>query len=193
MRHWEQLRREIPGALSVAEMNALAIEASMAKGGDALEVGHYKGLSTAVLLQSLPETMALWTIDHHQGDEWCSPTESAEFEANIAGYVGARPVTYIYNTFEEGLALVPDGLRFVFYDADHSVEASRLFWGCVAPKLAQSCVILVDDCDWDGPRCLVDLAVMDGFNVAPWTGSEYRGAQDKSDPRTNTMEVLIRE
>lgn len=193
MNHWDKLRREIPGALSVTELNVLAIEASMAKGGDALEVGHYKGLSTAVLLESLPDTMALWTIDHHKGDEWCSPTTAAEFEENIAGYIGSRQLLAIYEPFDEALSRVPGGLRFVFYDADHSLEAVEDFWRIVHPKLSRACSLLMDDADWPASDRLIMRAEQDGFRMAPWSGSFYRGKRDKADPRTNTIGVLVRE
>ena len=63
------LRGQIAGPLSVAECQALAKLAASTTTTRALEVGHYLGLSTAVLLDSLPPGCELVTIDHHQGDE----------------------------------------------------------------------------------------------------------------------------
>lgn len=189
---WSNLRSAIPGALSVCELNILATEASLARGRNALEVGHYKGLSTAAILDSLPEGIVLWTIDHHEGDANCQPTETAEFEDNIRGYAGQGNPVAIYAPFEDALDSVPDDLRFVFYDADHSVEASESFWRLVQPKLGEYCVIIVDDADWQGGKRLHQLATLDGFKVAEWSGTTYRGSRDKADPRTNTIEVLTR-
>ncbi len=194
---WEALRRDIPGALSLTELNILAIEATDAKGRDALEVGHYKGLSTAAILGALPEGVRLWTIDHHEGDEHCSPTSSTEFEENIRGYADrrlqSRGLVAIFEPFESALESVPDNLGFVFYDADHSIEAVEDFWEIVHPKLSRVCSLLVDDADWPGSLRLMRLAENDGFRVAGWSGATYRGKRDKADPRTNTMGVLIRE
>lgn len=194
---WEALRRDIPGALSLAELNVLAVEAGIASGRDALEVGHYKGLSTAAILDSLPERVRLWTIDHHQGDEHSQPTSPTEFEENVRGYSSGRPrdsrLVSLFAPFEFALDSVPDDLGFVFYDADHGVEASASFWRLVQPKLGKRCVLVIDDADWQGGRRLNQLATGDGFEVAEWSGPIYRGSRGKADPRTNTMGVLIRE
>lgn len=189
------LRKAIPGALSEAELDTLEDAARNAHGTRALEVGHYKGLSTAVLLQSLPDTFALWTIDHHLGDKWCPPTRASDFDDNVLGYVKmpARLVT-LFEPFDVALDLVPDGLEFVFYDADHSVDASDSFWTLVHPKLATRCTFLLDDSDWPGGQRLIELALRDGFYYAKSGGSEYRRESgDKGNPKTNTMEVLLRE
>ena len=68
---------QIPGPLSVRECDVLAALASSTKASRALEVGHYLGLSTSVLLQSLPARCELITVDHHQGDEWWAPPAPA--------------------------------------------------------------------------------------------------------------------
>ena len=74
----------IPGALSEAECDALHHLAGDPSLTNALEVGHLFGLSTAVLLQSLPEGCAFTTVDHHRGDPWTCATNVAEVAGSAA-------------------------------------------------------------------------------------------------------------
>jgi predicted O-methyltransferase YrrM len=185
------LKQSITGPLSVLECEALSTEAARASGSDALEVGHYKGLSTAVLLQSLPRGMTLWSVDHHKGDHWCPHTRPSEFEGNVRPYVNGVALGPIFKPFSEALGSVPDELKFVFYDADHTTEACEQFWGCVSIKLAANCVLVFDDADWDGMARLRELAAVDGFEVVP--GDPFRrGPMDKATPDTFTLQVMAR-
>lgn len=185
---------EIAGALSEAECAALAHVARGAT-GHALEVGHYLGRSTAVLLMALPPDVPLITVDHHQGDEWCPDTDPDLFRANVEPFVGKREFVFV-----DGDMLEPETVwvveaaapyEFVFYDADHTKHAVVDWWNACRPLLAPSCTLAYDDADWDDQSILGELARADGFESIR-TREFYRGPEDKRDPETFTLEVMRR-
>lgn len=185
------LRGQIAGPLSVAECQALAKLAASTTTTRALEVGHYLGLSTAVLLDSLPPGCELVTIDHHRGDEWCPATSADEFLANVDPFIGDRLFVFVNDDMRSALADVGSGFGFVFYDADHTASAVADFWDLAAGLLAERCVLVFDDADWAEQGTLRSLAEADGFEVV--TGHAfYRGDHDKHDPATYTLEVMQR-
>ena len=185
------LRGQIAGPLSVAECQALAKLAASTTTTRALEVGHYLGLSTAVLLDSLPPGCELVTIDHHRGDEWCPATSADEFLANVDPFIGDRLFVFVNDDMRNALPTVGAGFGFVFYDADHTASAVAAFWDHAAGLLAERCTLVFDDADWAEQSTLRDLAEADGFRVV--TGVRFhRGDHDKSDPETYTLEVMER-
>jgi predicted O-methyltransferase YrrM len=187
----ESLRGQITGALSVAECVKLGEVASATTAASALEVGHYLGLSTAVLLTSLPTDVHLVTIDHHQGDAWSGGTSVDEFTANVAPYVGDRKFTAINDDMRVALPALLGRFGFVFYDADHTAAAVADFWDLAAGLLDESCTLVFDDADWVEQSTLRGLAEADGFQVVTDTPF-YRGGGDKHDPLTYTLEVMRR-
>jgi predicted O-methyltransferase YrrM len=187
----ESLRGQITGALSVAECVKLGEVASATAAASALEVGHYLGLSTAVLLTSLPTDVHLVTIDHHQGDDWSGGTSFDEFTANVAPYVGERKFTAINEDMRSALPDLLGRFGFVFYDADHTAAAVADFWDLAAGLLEQECTLVFDDADWVEQSTLRGLAEADGFEVVTDTPF-YRGGGDKHDPLTYTLEVMRR-
>lgn len=185
------MSEQIPGPLSVRECEALAELASETSAARVLEVGHYLGLSTSVLLQSLPDECELVTIDHHEGDEWCPATSPDEFMDNVGPFIGGRAFRFVNDDMRSALADVGSGFGFVFYDADHTASAVADFWDLAAGLLAERCVLVFDDADWAEQGTLRSLAEADGFEVV--TGHAfYRGDHDKHDPATYTLEVMQR-
>ena len=186
-----ELKERIVGALSVAECDALADIAAATKAVRALEVGHYLGLSTAVLLEALPYGCELVTVDHHYGDQWCPSTQVAAFEENVDPFIGDRPFSFLNDDMVSALPTLPGGFGFVFYDADHTAEADAAFWVAVEPLLAERCTLVFDDADWADQSTLRGLAEGSGFRVV--TGRPFhRGDHDKHDPTTYTLEVMER-
>jgi predicted O-methyltransferase YrrM len=188
----ENLRRQIPGALSVAECVRLGEVASAATSTRALEVGHYLGLSTAVLLSSLPAGCELVTVDHHQGDDWSGGTSFATFLDNVAPYVGdPRLFSAVNEDMRTALPELDCRFGFCFYDADHTAEAVAEFWERAAGLLEQECTLVFDDADWTEQSTLRGLAEADGFRVV--TDTEFhRGSGDKDNPLTYTLEIMVR-
>lgn len=187
----DNLRKQIPGALSVAECVKLGEIASATTGVQVLEVGHYLGLSTAVLLTSLPVSCELVTIDHHQGDDWSGGTSFETFLDNVAPYVGGRDFDPINEDMRTALPTLGGTFQFVFYDADHTAAAVADFWDLAAGLLDESCTMVFDDADWVEQSTLRTLAEADGFEVVTDTPF-HRGEADKHDPETYTLEVMRR-
>jgi predicted O-methyltransferase YrrM len=185
------MRDSIEGPLSVAECDALAELAAATTAKRALEVGHLFGLSTAVLLTSLPADCELVTVDHHQGDDWCPATSFDVFSGNVAPYVGDRLFVAINADMRVALPGLSDGFGFCFYDADHTAEAVADFWDLAADLFDDDCTLVFDDADWAEQSTLRTLAEADGFVVV--TDREfYRPSGDKHDPATYTLEVMRR-
>ena len=185
------LRGQIAGPLSVAECQTLAKLAASTTTTRALEVGHYLGLSTAVLLDSLPPGCELVTIDHHRGDERCPATSADEFLANVDPFIWDRLFVFVNDDMRAALPTVGGGFGFVFYDADHTASAVAAFWDHAAGLLAERCTLVFDDADWAEQSTLRGLAEADGFMVVT-SDPFYRGDGDKSDPETYTLEVMER-
>lgn len=187
----DDIKARVVGPLSLLECRKLADVAAGVSCASALEVGHYLGLSTSVLLASLPLDVELVTIDHHQGDAWCPGTSFDEFWTNVAPYVGARDFDPINAAMVDALPTLGGTFGFVFYDADHTASAVAEFWDLAADLLEPDCVLVFDDADWAEQSTLRGLAAAAGFQVvtdAPF----WRGEHDKHDPDTYTLEVMVR-
>lgn len=185
------IKDTVPGPLSLTECQVLGEIATATHATRVLEVGHYLGLSTSVLLSSLPERCELVTIDHHRGDKWCGHTSVDDFMANIKPYVGDRRFTNITADMREALADLSGTFGFVFYDADHTAEAVAEFWEFGAHLLEDRCTLVFDDADWAEQSTLRDIAERDGFRVI--TDRPFlRTDGDKHDPQTYTLEVMQR-
>lgn len=191
MTDWAVLRAELHGALSVAECEWLADLAAGSDATRALEVGHYTGLSTCVLLEALPPDCELVTIDHHRGDLWSGATSPIEYLTTVAPFAGDRPFQFLDQDMRTALPVITEPFGFVFYDADHTAQGVADFWRLAQPLLAHECVLVYDDGDWSEQSTLGTFAVEDGF--APVYRPEFvRYDDDKRDPRTYTLEVLAR-
>lgn len=192
---YRQLRVDIKGALSITECEVLAEHARTTRAGAALEVGHYLGLSTAVLLDALPPKCEFVTIDHHMGDDNCGVTDVHQFKANVSPHIGERPFRPAFTDMREALSdllFQPYGrFGFVFYDADHTAVGVQDFWLRARYLLEDDCLLLFDDADWESQALLRKLAEDDGFHSIrsrPFT----RSVGDKADAETYTLEIMRR-
>ncbi len=185
------IKNDIVGPLSVAECYALADLAAATTAHAALEVGHYLGLSTSVLLTSLPASCSLVTVDHHEGDDWCPATSFDTFLDNVTLYVGQRKFTPIRADMADALPTLLGRFGFVFYDGDHTAAAVADFWELAEPLLEDVCTLVFDDADWVEQSTLRTFAEDAGFEVV--TGRPFvRTEGDKHDPDTYTLEVMRR-
>lgn len=191
MLDYAALRGQIVGALSVAECQTLARVAASTTASRALEVGHYLGLSTAVLLDALPADCELVTIDHHQGDMWAPAVPESDFLGNVSSFVGDREFVAINDDMVSALPNLSAGFGFVFYDADHTASSVAAFWDHAAGLLDERCTLVFDDADWAEQSTLRGLAEADGFTVVT-SEPFWRGDGDKHDPETYTLEVMER-
>ena len=160
--------------------------------GTALEVGHYEGLSTSVLLQSLSSGVVLYSVDHHAGDHHVEATQIATFEENVSELRHSGPVLIpVYRDFREFATWGITGFGFVFYDAEHSVVGCRDFWGLFAARMLPDCLLLYDDADWGEMVELGRLAERAGFvDVTRLPFQRLNG--DKQNAQTYTLKVLRR-
>lgn len=157
----------------------------------ALEVGHFEGRSTAVLLENLPAGCTLTTIDHHGGDRWMPAYSPTAFYANVQPYIN-RPFTFTNADMMLALHDLAPGWDFVFYDADHELLAMSAFWAALEPLLAEHCLVVFDDADWEDQGQLTDLAAAAGFEVIDLGVAWVRHPLDKQDPRTFTLQAMGR-
>lgn len=127
---------DIPSAITGEEAARLA---SLASGGDVLELGAWYGFSTVVLAQAARKVTS---VDWHQGDG--SLTEMgeagrdtwAEYRANLARYGVTGRVDARRGRFEDVLpALKAQGVLFdgVFLDAQHDAAAVQADLDLVLP------------------------------------------------------------
>lgn len=190
---WGEVRRLLRGALSETECVVLAEHAAATDAAWALEIGHYTGLSSVVLLESLPVACGLVTIDHHRGDQWSSKTSVAKYEDSVRPHIRGRDFIFLNGDMRDELPrLHPEPLYgFVFYDADHSRQGVEDFWTLTAPLLANHCVLTFDDADWEEQSTLIGLAEAAGF-VSIRDRDFYRGKDDKRNPDTYSLEVMRR-
>lgn len=183
----------IQGALSKMECDVLAACARESGATRALEVGHWQGLSTAVLLDNLPERCDLYTVDHHKGDEWIEAYPAEDFQRNVGPHIGHRIFKFLNEDMIDALVSRdwPEPFDFVFYDADHHYREVVCFWLAVRPRLAAHCTLVFDDADWEDQSVLRYLAEHDGFERRT-VGEFWRGDGDKQHDQTYTLEVMVR-
>lgn len=188
------IHQDIPGALSLLECMELADAVAGASPLSVLEVGHYLGRSTAVILSSLPMGARFWTVDHHRGDQWAPETEIEDFCRNVEPWRAKRhDVDFlpVYEDCEKWLLGLPEAQKFdlVFYDADHRAAATVAFWDLIRDRLSRRCVFIYDDADWPGSKALELCARSAGY-ISTRRRELVRNKNDKQDPDTYTLEIL---
>jgi len=191
MRDLSDVLDRVGGPMSVAECEALADLAANTTAKRALEVGHFLGRSTSVLLVSLPESVEFVTIDHHAGDNWCPGTPFERFLDNVEPFVGRRKFSPINRPMADALPKLSGKFGFCFYDADHTAQAVAEFWDLAVDLLDDECTLCFDDADWVEQSTLRTLAESAGFEVVT-DRPLWRGGGDKHDPETYTLEVMRR-
>ena len=106
------------------------------------EIGCWKGRSAVILAQSGPGFCVDWFHGMPEHVEEFS-TEPV-FRESVAGL----PVTVIAKKFEDAVDDVPEGLRFLHLDADHSYYGTRRAFELYAPKLEPGGFLVVHDAWW---------------------------------------------
>jgi predicted O-methyltransferase YrrM len=156
---WESWILRTGGLMSPRECEELAAWAGNADYGDALEVGHYTGCSTGVLLSALPPDVQLLTIDDHR---WRNIPEQT-FRENVQPFIGKRTVIVSVRDYETALAEHDGTFGFVFYDGPHSTDDCERFWRAIESKLESRCLFLFDDADWPSMSRMGDMLDAGGF------------------------------
>lgn len=178
------------GLLSVLECSALYLAVAQYRPHQVLEVGHFLGLSTAVLMKALVSQGrgALITVDHHKGDAWVPHSPEAPFLQNREKLF--PEAVYLPMASQD----LPDGLirscDFLFYDGDHGEEQLRFVQR--ASDLGGAQTIVLDDMDFRfGIECrnwLVEEGWREVTELVP-----RRGTHDKADADTYTLGIFRRD
>ncbi|MHA2069054.1 MAG: class I SAM-dependent methyltransferase [Candidatus Thorarchaeota archaeon] len=142
------IRSHTHGGLSRRECLELYRQVKLHKPMNVLEVGHFRGLSTNIILSALPVGARMLTIDHHKGDKHTPESNPSVFFNNI--YKHARPTEV---SLEVCIAAFEDieilnaqkCFDFVFYDAAHNASTCAAFWSWAKPVMRDNCLLLFDD------------------------------------------------
>lgn len=142
---------EIDGWLSADEGRCLA---DYATGKNVLEIGSYKGRSTACMSQV---AKSVYCIDPFDGRATPNPEETLhQFLANVKKYSGACTVVYFVGTAAEYLdSRPPNTFDVVFIDGDHSPAAVKEDVRCALKLLRPDGLLMFHDYrrragDYDG-------------------------------------------
>jgi predicted O-methyltransferase YrrM len=148
-----QIYKKVKGQMQLVECQLLYNLAKESKfRGIIVEIGSYKGLSTACLaFGSLEGNKAkVYAIDPHL--EYDS---EKEFKENIAKLNLTSIVTPFVMTSEEAAKIINEPVKLIFIDGDHSYEAVKKDFELWFPKMAPGGVMAFHDSQFfDGVRKL---------------------------------------
>jgi hypothetical protein len=167
----------VQGAISLAQANLLRKFAASVSEGVIIEVGAYRGKSTAALSIGAKEghDAPIYAIDPHE-----------EFEGPFSGLFGPQDRREFYQTMLsvggwENVRLVnlssevitpgwdkPVGMLWI--DGDHSYEGVRRDFECWLPHLVPGAPVILDDTDRGGPKQFVEELLVEGWEVTRHIG-----------------------
>lgn len=142
--HWKPLQ----GWLSDLEGDKLQ---QLAKDGVVLEIGCWKGKSTLAMAATAKHVIS---VDGFNGDNFAGPYDtSKEAKANLAGF----NISLIHLPWEDVLPFL-DLRKFdlIYYDADHTYEATRAFLTMCPPEILLAAHDYDDNPNHAGCRQAVD-------------------------------------
>lgn len=147
----------IEGWLSNAQGCALFRAAALASTRRIVEIGSWKGRSTAWLAAGARLSGArVFAVDPHIGSrEDPGATTLEEFRANIERTGLAAFVEPLVMTSAEAIQIVDGPVDLLFIDGDHTYEAVRLDADLWLPKLADGGTVMFHDVGttgYSGPR-----------------------------------------
>jgi hypothetical protein len=153
-----------------------------------LEVGHYYGLSTAVIASVLAtkENPRLVSFDAHIPDKHVSP--AAPNTACLDNLADFGPWLELRHEFSQ---TITDPIEFpvFFYDGDHYEEQARLTDLVINSPAVK--LFIFDDKDFGIPtECCKTLLKAGWRDYSP---SAKRELGDKANPETMTLGIFVRE
>jgi predicted O-methyltransferase YrrM len=191
MRRGAQCQELVTGPLSSRECDYLDRIVSELAPRRLLEVGHYNGLSSCVLIAAMPDSATLVTVDHHRGDDWCPATSPDRYQGLIDSVRDGKDVDVRVADMLSVDYVAAGPFDFVFYDSDHHREPVEAWWAAALPSFADRCTLTFDDADWDEQSCLIGLAELAGFRSVR-THDFVRYEHDKLASQTFTVEWMVR-
>lgn len=129
-----------------------------AAGRDVLEIGMWKGRSTVAMAATARSVVS---IDHFRGDGYTGPANTLpECWQNLIDHEVRNRLTMMVTPYAMGLPLI-NASRFglIFYDADHTYEATRDAFRLLVPDMRLGSHLAVHDYEPGYPG--VQLAVAD--------------------------------
>lgn len=110
------------------------------------EIGSYLGRSTVVLAET---GFPGYAVDWHRGSpEHPEGTDTlVEFLGNIGPYPNVEVLAMRYR---DAAPFVPNDLRLLFLDGEHSYQETRGAWDAFAPKVGRGGVVALHDAQGDG-------------------------------------------
>lgn len=153
-----------------------------------LEVGHYMGLSTAVLatIDSRDRNFKVVSIDAHIPDAWVKDSSEETYAANMISDHADGTIQSI--TMDSRAVRSIYGFDTVFYDGDHGDEQMR--FTKVVHNSSNVRLFIFDDRDFPVPVQCCDFLRANGWrDISP---PLLRLNGDKTNPGTMTLGVFVR-
>lgn len=156
-----------------------------------LEVGHYMGLSTAVLatIENRDRNFKVVSIDAHIEDAWVKDSNEETYVANMKSDHADGTIQSI--TMDSRAVRSIYGFDTVFYDGDHAVEQLRFIrFMKVVHESPNVRLFIFDDRDFPVPVQCCDFLRANGWrDISP---PLLRLNGDKTNPETMTLGVFVR-
>lgn len=167
----------VTGPISLGQADYLRRSAAAVTQGVIVEVGSFRGKSTAALsLGSKQGSNApVYAVDPHEvfsgpfGGEFGPKDRRAFFENMLAvgGWENVRLVNLSSEVITPGWDK-PVGLLWI--DGDHNYDAVRRDFECWQPHLLPGAPVVLDDTDRGGPKQFVEELLADGWVVTDHIG-----------------------
>lgn len=167
----------VTGAISLIQADTLRKAAAAVTEGVIIEVGSFRGKSTAALSIGAKQghNAPVYAIDPHEefdgpfGGQFGAPDRREFFTTmlTVGGWENVRLVNLSSEVIAPGWDK-PVGLLWI--DGDHSYEGVRRDFECWAPHLLPGAPVILDDTDRGGPKQFVDELLTDGWQVTRHIG-----------------------
>lgn len=167
----------VQGAISLGQANLLRKVAAGVTEGVIIEVGSFRGKSTAALSIGSKEghNAPVYAIDPHEEFHGpfggiFGPPDRREFFQNmltVGGWENVRLVNLSSEVITPGWDK-PVGLLWI--DGDHSYEGVRRDFECWLPHLVPGAPVILDDTDRGGPKQFVEELLAGGWKVTRHMG-----------------------
>ncbi|MFQ3575007.1 MAG: class I SAM-dependent methyltransferase [Cytophagales bacterium] len=109
-----------------------------------LEIGCSLGLSSQYLVKAMPQNGELYLFDGNK-----QVLEHALQLCRLQSPL--KKVVAVHGLFDETLARSLDGISsvdFVYFDGNHTYEATKKYFNMVLPKLSENAILVFDDIYW---------------------------------------------